>query len=210
MWWTLSAALANPGADASLAVALDPEASARDRVKAVRTLGRLDPGDPSVADIVTPLAAQLASPLPDDLTRAIRRTLGRLNASSVWTVELGSPDAGTRRRAAGLLGESDLTPHPPAGPALVGVLNDPVASVRAAAANALVAHPQADAVDDLAQRLDDPAIRVRMAASRTLGFLGGQAAEEALMQRRLVESDVMVRHYLDAALGHIARHQDQP
>ncbi|MEM6926352.1 MAG: HEAT repeat domain-containing protein [Myxococcota bacterium] len=206
MWWIIATAVADPGVDAALATALDAQASTKARTKAIRELGRLDPEHPEVPSVVTPLAAELRTELPGGLSAAIRKTLGRLDAPSIWTVNLTSPDATTRRTAADLLGHEGSAP---AGPALVAVLDDPVASVRAAAAGALVAYPATDSVGPLSERLKDPALAVRLAASQTLGFLGGDVAFRALAQARATESDAVVKHYLDAAMGHISR-QERP
>ncbi len=208
IWWTFATALATPGADASLATVLDEDASTRDRIRATRKLGRLDPDDPAVPEVVTPLAGELQAELPEKLPGAIRKTLGRLDASSVWTAELSSPDRATRRRAANLLGQegpSRAAGATTSGAALVAVLDDPAAGVREAAAGALVAFPETDAVAELSDCLEDPVIAVRLAASQTLGFLGGERALAALQDARAGETNVVVQHYLDAAMGHIAR-----
>jgi len=207
MWWTLAAALAGPNADRSLAVVLDYDASERQRVRAARALGRLDPSDPAVAEVVTPLAAELQSELPERLPGVIRKTLGRLDATAVWTTELESDDAATRERAANLLGQAGT---PPAGGALVEVLDDPVADVREAAAGALSAYPDAEALQGLTGCLQDPALGVRLAAAQTLGFLATTEARDALRQARLTERDEVAQHYLDAALQHIRLKQAIP
>lgn len=201
MWWTLATALANP-TETSLAMALDHLAPPRDRVRATRSLGRLEPSDPAVPGVVTPLAASLDSELPPPLAPAIRKTLGRLDATAVWTEQLGAKDPDTRAVAAGLLGREGQTS---AGPALVDALGDPSAKVRAAAAGALASYPNAQAIDDLETRLRDSSVRVRLAAAQTLGFLGGEEAQKALVNARLSEKNEVVRHYLEAAIGHIAR-----
>lgn len=204
MWWTLATALADPGALTPLDVVMDDAAPRKERVRAAKELGRLDPAGDERGAVVTPLATELESELPDSLSAAIRKTLGRLDATAVWTAELGSSDPKTRRVAARLLGQEGAAP---AGDALLGVLKDPDARVRQTAAGALVAFPDTDSVDALAGCLGDPVIAVRLAASQTLGFLASSAAEQALLSARVEERDVVVKHYLDAAIGHIRRQQ---
>jgi HEAT repeat protein len=176
----------------SLKVALDESAPKPDRIKAAHRLAEL-----KESGAVVPLAALLER-AEGDLRHELLDALKSLGAVGVLSSDLGSSAAGTRRRAALLLGY--LGDHS-AVETLEKALRDPEATVREQVASALGHIGDPRAVPSLIACLsEDKAPDVRGAAAQALGAIGGKDAISALEKAQKSEADGFVQRLIKTSL----------
>ncbi len=166
----------------------------------------------ALGEICDPAAAEaLIAALSDEsgpVRAAVAASLGRLGSAGVsphaeaaLLARLCDASADVRRAAAGALGM--LRSYKASGP-LIGLLGDPVETVRIEAAAAVARIGAPGVAGQLASLLAGASSEAREAAARALGLLaqaGADSAAEAFLIEALNNCDLIVRRLAAAALG---------
>lgn len=178
-----------------LKTALDFEAPSDVRIEALEKLT-----DPNVV-------ATIASAIPEadePVAAAMTALVERLDATTVLTRDLTSPDPQVRRTAAHAL---TLLKDRGALAALITAMSDAEASVREEVVSALHALADPAAVDALRAALcADPCVEVRMAAAQALGAIDTPEALDVLTRAEVEEDDDFVSLLIERS---IRLHEDR-